>query len=372
MDHSMTSGFQPGIGTPVWSPDLTPTSEPAYIGALVGLFVLSIAFRGLVAAQGYLEAYLHIHYYPRGRPSHGSGSRLASGRGQPPIPNPLKQPLETSPHTLQGSLEAVDDRPKAQLPRTEKSDDTIETSASVTPTNDSVMVSFSAGGDERLQQPLTPGRSTGVSTDNEPPRYGALSPLTVPPFTLHGSFSPLPTVQPFVWQAELSRAVLTTAVIALGYLLMLVVMTYNSAYFGVILAGVFVGDVYFARWGRARPIFQPSSSGSGSHSSGREAKARECAYDPKVQQDSLFIPVPFPSGSTPGPSQSVSGHVRIPSSAAQNSSLQQQSMLHPYPHHQENNGASLSVASFVSSASTSSTSRRFSTMMPSHGGDGAC
>lgn len=36
---------------------------------------------------------------------------------------------------------------------------------------------------------------------------------------------------------------------------MLVIMTYNSAYLGVILAGVFVGEVFFARWGRVRPIF---------------------------------------------------------------------------------------------------------------------
>ncbi|KAI7816101.1 hypothetical protein BC939DRAFT_390158, partial [Gamsiella multidivaricata] len=59
---------------------------------------------------------------------------------------------------------------------------------------------------------------------------------------------PLPTAQPFIWQAEFSRAVLTTAVVGIGYMLMLVVMTYNSGYFGVILAGIFVGEVYFGRW----------------------------------------------------------------------------------------------------------------------------
>ncbi|KAF9359085.1 hypothetical protein BGX26_000185 [Mortierella sp. AD094] len=70
----------------------------------------------------------------------------------------------------------------------------------------------------------------------------------------------LPTVQPFIWQAEVLRAVLTTGVVGIGYMLMLVVMTYNSAYFGAILAGVFVGEVYFGRWGRVRPIFPSSSS----------------------------------------------------------------------------------------------------------------
>ena len=74
------------------------------------------------------------------------------------------------------------------------------------------------------------------------------------------SLRPFPTAQPFVWQADLARAVLTTAVVGIGYMLMLVIMTYNSAYFGVILAGIFVGEVYFARWGRARPIFPSSSS----------------------------------------------------------------------------------------------------------------
>ncbi|KAF9941188.1 hypothetical protein BGZ67_005641 [Mortierella alpina] len=64
---------------------------------------------------------------------------------------------------------------------------------------------------------------------------------------------PLPTAQPFVWQAEISRALLSTLVVAVGYMLMLVIMTYNSAYLAVILVGVFVGEVYFARWGRVRP-----------------------------------------------------------------------------------------------------------------------
>jgi hypothetical protein len=71
---------------------------------------------------------------------------------------------------------------------------------------------------------------------------------------------PLPTAQPFVWQAEVSRAVVTTAVVGIGYMLMLVVMTYNSAYFGVILAGVFFGEVYFGRWGRVRPIFPTATT----------------------------------------------------------------------------------------------------------------
>ncbi|KAF9969703.1 hypothetical protein BGZ65_011702, partial [Modicella reniformis] len=64
-DHSLTNGFQSGYGTPVWSPELTPVDEPEYISTLIGLFLLSIGFRALMAAQGYLEAYLHLHFYPR-------------------------------------------------------------------------------------------------------------------------------------------------------------------------------------------------------------------------------------------------------------------------------------------------------------------
>ncbi|KAI8358303.1 Ctr copper transporter, partial [Mortierella sp. GBAus27b] len=151
MTHSMSGGFQSGLGTAVWSPSLTPMSEPQYIGALIGLFLLSIAFRALAASQGYLEAYLHLHYYPR--PASSSGSHGSRSR-------PLQQ----------------------------------------------------------LEQEQT------------------------------SLLWPLPTAQPFVWQAEVSRAVVATAVVGIGYMLMLVVMTYNSAYFGVILAGVFFGEVYFGRW----------------------------------------------------------------------------------------------------------------------------
>jgi hypothetical protein len=94
-----------------------------------------------------------------------------------------------------------------------------------------------------------PKRYSGRRHHSPPPFYAATTTTSALPFLT------LPTAQPFIWQAEVARALLTTAVIGVGYMLMLVIMTYNSAYLGVILAGVFVGEVFFARWGRVRPIF---------------------------------------------------------------------------------------------------------------------
>ncbi|KAF9355488.1 hypothetical protein BGX34_010446 [Mortierella sp. NVP85] len=153
-------------------------SEPQYIGALIGLFLLSIGFRALMAAQGYLEAYLHLHYYPRPIPPPGSSrSRQRQDQQQEPVP-PMVQ-------------------------------------------NGSVVMS----------EDSTPE----LDEKNE--------------------------------EIEISRAVLTTAVVGIGYMLMLVVMTYNSAYFGAILAGIFVGEVYFGRWGRVRPIFPTAAHHNNSSSS---------------------------------------------------------------------------------------------------------
>ncbi|KAF9152327.1 hypothetical protein BG015_005443 [Linnemannia schmuckeri] len=262
MDHSMASGFKPGLGSAVWSPDLTPMSEPQYIGALIGLFLLSIGFRALVAAQGYLEAYLHLHFYPR--PSHSSSS---PSRHNPYLQQQQHQQQqvneddsddeEDAGHRGQQNLTlgnssnhghaGVD--PFPALPHPEKSN------------NPSIPLPQQGQGMLQQQSGPTPSappsrkRYSGRRHHSPPPFYAA-SP------TQSSSLLPFltfPTAQPFIWQAEVARAVLTTAVVGIGYMLMLVIMTYNSAYLGVILAGVFIGEVYFARWGRVRPIFPPSS-----------------------------------------------------------------------------------------------------------------
>ncbi|KAF9126394.1 hypothetical protein BGW39_006664 [Mortierella sp. 14UC] len=263
MDHSMASGFKPGLGSAVWSPDLTPMSEPQYIGALIGLFLLSIGFRALVAAQGYLEAYLHLHYYPR--PSHSSysshSSRDQASYMQQHNPSSTGQDATDSDddeegHRLQRQQQhlggnSIGEDTRIGLPNGEK--------------NDLSLNQQGQGMHHQQQQSSvnTPTRgpkrygTNNRHNNNPPPFYAQNAPAA--PSSL--PFLTFPTAQPFIWQAEVSRAVLTTAVVGIGYMLMLVIMTYNSAYLGVILAGVFVGEVYFARWGRVRPVF-PSTSGS--------------------------------------------------------------------------------------------------------------
>ncbi|KAF8946020.1 hypothetical protein BGZ47_001514 [Haplosporangium gracile] len=260
MDHSMSSGFKPGLGSAVWSPDLTPMSEPQYIGALIGLFLLSIGFRALVAAQGYLEAYLHLHFYLR--PSHSSSSHSRHKsylqQQQQQVNEDDSDDEEDAGYHGQQNL-ALDNSsngdhagvdPLSGLPHPEKSN------------NSSIPLPQQGQGMLQQQSGPTP------STPPRPKRYGGRRHHSPPPFYAASptqSSSPLPfltfpTAQPFIWQAEVARAVLTTAVVSIGYMLMLVIMTYNSAYLGVILAGVFIGEVYFARWGRVRPIFPPSST----------------------------------------------------------------------------------------------------------------
>ncbi|KAF9109072.1 hypothetical protein BGX27_008036 [Mortierella sp. AM989] len=253
MDHSMASGFHSGYGIPVWSPELTPMSEPQYIGALIGLFILSIGFRALVAAQGYLEAFLHLHYYPHpSSHSHPSSSHIRphSHTLQQPQYQQLQPAQEEEVVAAEQQYDIQDEKHiDKDRNRTSNLQDKIQ-------------------GQETLQHgekvnPLQPqSTQPAVVPTTRLRRYRQQRPSECHNSyeqTAVPSYLQLPTVQPFVWQAEVLRAVLTTAVVGIGYMLMLVVMTYNSAYFGVIIAGVFVGEVYFGRWGRVRPIF-PSRS----------------------------------------------------------------------------------------------------------------
>ncbi|KAF9998134.1 hypothetical protein BGZ80_003693 [Entomortierella chlamydospora] len=255
-DSSMTSmadGFFSGYGTPVWSPKLTPASEPQYIGAIIGLFILSIGFRGLAAAQGYLEAFLHLHYYPR--PTSHSHSSSSSHSRIHTHPHALQQSQsqyqQLQPEQQQQQDETVAELQQAQTPE-EKSHDS---GLSYIKANHKVGLQDKVQGDGALQQA---DELHGAQPTTRFRRYRQHRPSDY-----HNSYEQptaphpflLPTVQPFVWQAEVLRAVLTTGVIGIGYMLMLVIMTYNSAYFGAILAGVFVGEVYFGRWSRVRPIF---------------------------------------------------------------------------------------------------------------------
>ncbi|KAF2873288.1 Ctr copper transporter-like protein [Massariosphaeria phaeospora] len=61
--------------------------------------------------------------------------------------------------------------------------------------------------------------------------------------------APVKHIQPWRFGVDLPRALLMTVATAVGYLLMLAVMTYNVGYFCSVLAGAFIGELAFGRFG---------------------------------------------------------------------------------------------------------------------------
>ncbi|KAH7116920.1 Ctr copper transporter-like protein [Dendryphion nanum] len=60
--------------------------------------------------------------------------------------------------------------------------------------------------------------------------------------------APVKHIQPWRFSVDLPRAAIMTVAVAIGYLLMLAVMTYNVGYFLSILAGAFIGELAFGRF----------------------------------------------------------------------------------------------------------------------------
>lgn len=301
----MTAGFKPGMGTPVWSPNLTPTSEPEYIGALLGLFILSIGFRGLVAAQGYLEAYLHLHFY-----THTSHTRSSVAR--PPLPRKSLSSSGQNPFSPMVSS-SQDNPPPVGL--------------------DSIAVHPPQSGTPVDQQQKQAPRRYRKQGSAPSPAYTNGIPASFRSSSSSSTslFHPLPTTQSFVWQADILRALLTTAVIGVGYMLMLVVMTYNSAYFAVILAGIFVGEVYFARWGRARAVCATkSSSRNVPSSSSATSPYREKQGVPAVEAQAS-APL-SPGDCSPLSASTAQGPLAHRTSTASLASIGSRSSFQPPPH----------------------------------------
>ncbi|KAF2178689.1 Ctr copper transporter-like protein [Zopfia rhizophila CBS 207.26] len=58
-------------------------------------------------------------------------------------------------------------------------------------------------------------------------------------------------IQPWRFGVDLPRAALMTVIAAIGYLLMLAVMTYNIGYFISVLGGTLIGELAFGRFNQA-------------------------------------------------------------------------------------------------------------------------
>jgi len=330
-----------------------PNSEPEMIGALIGLFLLSIGFRALVAAQGFLEAYLHLHYYPRHHARQVARSLQKEQTQENEDEDEDDQEdgeCEKNGQSVGFEDEKSDQSPHSQQQQQEQ--DIPEDHAVLTPVLLQHDPSLHHIHVEIAESPTSfpPASRRGFSSTSH--SRPARLPRRHRPSTFQSSatssFGLFPTPQPFVWQADVARAVLTTGVVGIGYMLMLVIMTYNSAYFGAILAGIFVGEIYFARWGRARPIF-PSS--------------------PSRRVDRRFDTIDFEETSRPLCDQTAdnSNHTNIPPSFNSRpletwSRQQLQQQIAP---------VSIVNSSRASVISTTS-SRGYSSTMVHHGADGSC
>ncbi|KAL5119020.1 hypothetical protein ACEQ8H_003149 [Pleosporales sp. CAS-2024a] len=60
--------------------------------------------------------------------------------------------------------------------------------------------------------------------------------------------APVKHIQPWRFGVDLPRAILMTVATAVGYLLMLAVMTFNVGYFASVLAGAFIGELALGRF----------------------------------------------------------------------------------------------------------------------------
>ncbi|CAO3701698.1 unnamed protein product [Rhizopus stolonifer] len=67
-------------------------------------------------------------------------------------------------------------------------------------------------------------------------------------FVSYNSLLRLPTIPAFSWKSEFIRSILSAFSTFISYLLMMAVMTGNGGYFFILVAGVFIGELFFGRY----------------------------------------------------------------------------------------------------------------------------
>jgi solute carrier family 31 (copper transporter), member 1 len=189
MTMTMGTFHWTSVGDVLWFDSWVPSSESAYIGVCIALFILAILARGSAALQYYVEGWLIIKEEKRLHAANNKFSRADS-----------KVTKNTS---LEESIDGLRRRD---------------------------------GDSNHNEKPLE------YSTSSSSPTGTFLSKNKAP------ARPELPHVPAFHWQTDTLRSLLSTLVTFINYLLMLVVMTGNGAYFIVIIIGVFVGEMVFGRY----------------------------------------------------------------------------------------------------------------------------
>lgn len=185
---SMGTFHWTSTGDALWCESWVPDSEGAYIGCCIALFVLAILARGSTALQYYFEAWMIMKEEKRLHAIQQSNSNYDMG----------------SAATVTASVnETIDSLRRREPSNSEKSPEY-----------------------EARASPISTMR-----TKSDPPHRPEL-----------------PHVPAFHWKTDTLRSLLTTLITFISYLLMLVVMTGNGAYFICIIAGVFVGEMIFGRY----------------------------------------------------------------------------------------------------------------------------
>lgn len=175
-------------GDALWFASWIPSSEGAYIGSCIALFILAIIARASAALQHYIDAWLIMKEEKR--------LHAAYSRGQDHGSSVMRN------SSINEGIDGL---------RRRDGD-----------TN---------GSEKTPEYQSCPSPSSTLQVKSKPPARPEL-----------------PHVPDFHWQTDTLRSLLTTLVTFISYLLMLVVMTGNGAYFIVIIAGVFVGEMVFGRY----------------------------------------------------------------------------------------------------------------------------
>jgi copper transporter 1 len=193
MDMSDSSSMAPmgtfhwsTTGDALWFSSWVPSSEGAYIGSCIALFILAVLARASTALQHYVDAWMIMKEEKR--------LHAKSSKGQDDKSSVM---INTSMNEAMDGLRRRDGE---------------------------------ANGNEKIPE-----------YDSYP--SPSLTVKAIPPARLE-----LPHVPDFHWYTDTLRSLLSTLVTFISYLLMLVVMTGNGAYFIVIIAGVFVGEMVFGRY----------------------------------------------------------------------------------------------------------------------------